>query len=57
MRFFSSENGTGKGQDTKVNCAGTNILEAGKDRMNRLYKIGTAWDLWLGISWRTVKSV
>lgn len=30
MRFFSSESGTGKGQDIKVNCAGTNILGAGK---------------------------
>lgn len=41
MRFFSSGNGTGEGQDTKVNCADTSILVTGKGRRNRLYKIGT----------------
>lgn len=55
--IISSENGTGKGQDTKVNCAGTIILVTGKGRTNRLYKTGATWDLWLRMRCRTVKSV
>lgn len=56
-RDFSSESGTGKGQNTEVNCVGTNILETGKGGMNRLRKIGATWDLWRRKRWRIVKSV
>ena len=55
--IFSSRNGTGEGQDTKVNCAGTSILVTGKGRRNRLYETGTTWDLCLRMRWITVKSV
>lgn len=53
-----SGNGSGEGEDTKINCADTSVLVTGKGwRRNKLYELGTTWDLCLSMRRVTVKSV